>query len=103
MKIETTMYLKHDAIRFLCIRNNYCTCATNKEYAPIISESLEEELTPERALNIARRIYALTDVEVLAERYGESKEEILVDICWEILNECARTQVDLIIEKEDLI
>lgn len=102
MKIETTRYLKHDAIRLLCIRNDYCTCATNEDYEPIIHESLDEELTPERALNIARRIYALSDIEMLSMRYGESKEEVLVDICWGILNECTRTQVDLIIEKEEL-
>lgn len=102
MKIETTRYLKYDAIRQLCIRNKYCTCATNEDYEPIIHESLDEELTPERALNIARRIYALSDIQKLQERYGESKEEVLVDICWGILNECARTHVDLIIDKEEL-
>lgn len=101
MKIETARFLKPDAIRQLCIRNDYCTCATNEEYAPIISESQEEELTPERALNIARRIYCLSDIEMLSMRYGESKEEIFVDICWGILNECARTQVNLIIEEDD--
>ena len=102
MKINTTMYLKYDAIRQLCIRNKYCTCATNEEYEPIIHESLDEELTPERALNIARRIYDLSNIQKLQERYGETKDEILVDICWEILNECARTQVELILDEEEL-
>ena len=93
--------LKYDAIRRMCIQNQYCTCATNEEYEPIIFESLDEELTLERALNIARRIYCLSDIEKIKRRTGQSSLEILHDICWYIINECSVTYLTL--TKEDLI
>lgn len=92
--------LKYDAIRRMCIRNRYCTCATNEEYEPIIHESLDEELTLERALNIARRIYCLSDIEKIKRQTGQSNLEVLRDICWYIINECSTTYLEL--KEEDL-
>lgn len=93
--------LNYDAIRRMCIRNQYCTCATNEDYEPIIHESLDEELTLERTLNIARRIYCMSDIKALKQRTGRSSLEILHDICWYIINECSTTHLTL--KEEDLI
>ena len=80
---ETRSWFARD-IRSLCIRNDYYTNGTVKEYEELLEFVDENEPTTE---NIYQAAYNIVEHSNL-ERYGQTDRQNIESVMFEIANEC---------------
>ena len=95
MTIKTTRYITSDKVRALCIRNNYCTNCDCKQYGVLLN-SCKGVVTDADILRIGELIMHYSDVEKLMRESGCDELELLESICFNIINDCTYTTIELI-------
>lgn len=94
MKIKTTRYMYGDKVRRMCSEQGYCTKCDNEQFESLI-KSCTGEVSDERVLHIAEKIFEYTDIENFMLSVGLSEAVIFEGICWQLFNRCTITNVEL--------
>ena len=94
MAIKTTRYLSCANVRAMCMAYGYCTRCDNKDYESLLIQS-QAPITDNDILKLAGQIRRHSDVEGLTRRYNCTATELLENICFHLINDCAYTIVEL--------
>ena len=95
MTIKTTRYISSDKVRALCIKQDYCTDCDCEQYG-ILLNGCQGVATDSDILRVAQMIMRYSDVERLTREYGCDELELLESICFDIINDCTYTTIELI-------
>lgn len=94
MKITTTRYMESSKVRSLCIKQEYCTDCDCEQYGNLLSRC-QSAVDDKDVLRIAEQIMAYSNTEKLMRQYGCTKTELLESICFNLINDCTYTTVEL--------
>ena len=94
MKIKTTRYMTSEKVRALCIKQNYCTNCNNYQYGNLLG-MCQAAVNDNDVLRIAEQIMEYSDTETLMKQACCTKTELLTAICYNLLNDCTYTIVEL--------
>ena len=83
-----------DKVRAMCIRHNYCTECDNEEYGNLL-DRCQTVVDDNDILRIAECIMQYTDTEKLMWEFGSDETELLESICFNLINDCTYTTVEL--------
>lgn len=90
MKLVETRKLEVGKVRVMCIRNNYYTFGTNEDYDKMFCKCENNNI-----LEIASDILEHSDKERLMHQSGCSEREVLENICFQLINDCCYTCVEI--------
>ena len=91
MKLIETRKIMTSKVREMCIRNQYYTSGTNEEYDKMFQKcQLDYSI-----LEIAKDIFEHTDINLHMYQVGCSERELLESICFNLINDCTYTLVDI--------
>lgn len=91
MKLIETRRIDTAKVRAMCIRNDYYTNGTNAEYEKMFQKC---ELNFD-ILEIAQDIMEHCNKEKFLNTYGCTETEFLENICYNIVNDCCYTCVEI--------
>lgn len=94
MTIKTTRYMTSDKVRTLCIVRGYCTKSDVEEYVNLL-QTCQGAVSDDDVLRIAELIMSYSDVKKLACDNGCDETELLESICFNLINECTYTTIEL--------
>ena len=100
MTIKTTRYMTSDKVRTLCIVRGYCTKSDVEEYVNLL-QTCQGAVSDDDVLRIAELIMSYSDVKKLACDNGRDETELLESICFNLINECAYSIIELA-ERENM-
>ena len=94
MKIKTTRYMTSEKVRLMCIENEYCTDCDNEQYGNLLS-NCQSAVEDNDILRIAKQIMEYSNTDTLMNQYGCNENELLESICFNLINSCTYTTVEL--------
>lgn len=94
MKIKTTRYMTSEKVRTMCIKADYCTSCDNEQYSALLN-SCQTAVNDNDVLRIAQLIMKYSNTEKLMSEYSCNETELLESICFNLLNDCTYTTVEL--------
>lgn len=77
-----------DLVRETCMRRNYCTECTNKQYADLLSICDQDLSIDVKVITIATLIMKYSDRVYAQKIYGMTESEWLGEICHDLYNNC---------------
>lgn len=86
--------IQADKVRSMCIRNDYYTHGTCKEYADMFELCEVENPTIEDFAEIAWDIYYNSDWRGMKERTGLTSKELARGIMFELINDCTIVYIE---------
>lgn len=96
MKLITKRIITAQAVRSLCIKQNYYTHGTTEEFGDMLDFVDGVELDDESLiLEIASDIFNHSDIDAWMYEYGCDKTELLESICYNLINDCTYTTVKI--------
>lgn len=91
MVLIETRRIDTKKVREMCIRENLYTCGTVEEYCQMFQKC---DLGF-RIIEIAQDILEHSNKERLINQSGNTKKEVLENICYSLINDCCYTCVDI--------
>ena len=96
MNLVTTRTIHADKVRALCIRQDYYTCGTVREYRDMLDFVDNENADEFVILTAAEDILKHSDTKALMSEYGfDDEKELLESICYNLINDCTHTSVKI--------
>ncbi len=96
MKLVETRIIDTGKVRNMCIENDYYTRGTNEQYCNMFSKCALSF----SVMEIAVDIFQHSNMIRLEEIHGSIKEA-LENICYQIINDCSYTLVDVEMDYDD--
>ena len=91
MYLQETRKIYTGKVRAMCIRNDYYTCGTNEDYDNMFCKCENNS----NVLEIAEDILQHSDKARLMYQSGCSEKEVLENICFQLINHCSFTCVEI--------
>lgn len=88
--------ISSDKVRHLCIKDDYYTRGSNKEYTNLLCNLCDgtKKVTLSRLQKIAEDILQHSDWEEKAHSYGYDYEELLKAVMTNLINECCYSFIE---------
>lgn len=91
MKLVETRKIETGKVRAMCIKNDYYTYGTNEEYSKMFEMCNMNCDILEIATDILKHSYKIG----FFEQKGYTEKEVLENICYQLINDCSYTCVEI--------